>query len=217
VLSNIDGFLTMLEEFGLVVTQRAAGFKLHDLRDRLEDLPEDASLDDNSNELRDVMTTLRTTLQAESMGMISFVTTDKRYDVDRLTDKIQVLMAPGVHAALPDIARHDFDEAGKCIAFERPTAAAFHLMRAVEDVLRAYYCAVVKRQRVDPLLWGPMVNQMRKRRQPPPEVLLANLDNLRLSFRNPTQHPEKIYDIEEVQDLFALSIDVVNRMARDLK
>jgi len=38
------------------------------------------------------------------------------------------------------------------------------------------------------------------------------LDNIRRSFRNPTQHPDKIYDIQEVQDLFGLCIDAINRM-----
>lgn len=50
----------------------------------------------------------------------------------------------------------------------------------------------------------------------PQKELLDNLDNIRVSFRNPTQHPEKRYDIDEAQDLFNLCIEVVNRMAKDL-
>ena len=61
-------------------------------------------------------------------------------------------------------------------------------------------------------MWRDIVVALKKRRDPPPAELLDNLDNIRKSFRNPTQHPEKIYDIEEVQDLFGLAIDVVNRM-----
>lgn len=98
------------------------------------------------------------------------------------------------------------------MAFERPTAAAFHLLRATEGVLRHFYCSVVKRNRIDPLLWGPIITALRDRRKPPAASLLANLDNIRVSFRNPTQHPEKIYDIHEVQDLFGLCIEVINRM-----
>lgn len=63
-------------------------------------------------------------------------------------------------------------------------------------------------------MWGPMVTHLKKRKAKPipPATLLNNLDNIRVSFRNPTQHPEKIYDIQEVQDLFGLCVDVVNRM-----
>ncbi len=60
-----------------------------------------------------------------------------------------------------------------------------------------------------------MVEGLKKRRSSPPVELLNNLDNIRTSFRNPTQHPDKVYDIQEAQDLFGLSIDVVNRMVRN--
>ncbi|MBI5022232.1 MAG: hypothetical protein HZB59_12415 [Ignavibacteriales bacterium] len=46
--------------------------------------------------------------------------------------------------------------------------------------------------------------------------LLSNLDDIRITFRNPTQHPEKVYDIDEVQDLLGRCIDVVSRIAREL-
>lgn len=82
--------------------------------------------------------------------------------------------------------------------------------------MKYFYCSKVKRDHVN-LMWGPIVADLRKKRSPPPAILLNNLDNLRTGFRNPTQHPEKIYDIEEVQDLFALSADAVNRMIKYLR
>jgi hypothetical protein len=167
-------------------------------------------------QLRKAAEDVFTTLQAESEGQIIFVTTPKRFDMSRLLGDVGALMAPGVYDVLSDVAQHDFAEAGRCVAYELPTASAFHLLRGTEDVLRWFYCSTVKRDRVDPLLWFAMSVHLSKRRTPPPAVLLANLDNLRKSFRNPTQHPEMIYDIEEVQDLFALAIDVVSRMVHQL-
>jgi hypothetical protein len=117
---------------------------------------------------------------------------------------------------LPTIARFDLDEAGKCIAFERPTAAAFHLLRATERVLVAFYEALARHKRA-PRMWGPMVTDLRKRKAAAQhEVLLNNLDNIRRSFRNPTQHPELTYDIHEVQDLWGLCIEAINRMVKVL-
>lgn len=123
-------------------------------------------------------------------------------------------MAPKVFNKLPEIAIKDFDEAGKCIAFERSTAAAFHLLRATESVLRNYYLSIVKRNRVSPLNWGPMLKSLRSRKKRPDDVLLDHLDGIRRNFRNPTQHPEKVYDINEAQDLLGICIDVVNRMVQ---
>lgn len=153
---------------------------------------------------------------AEAGGNMAFIVTDKRIDVDKLLNNIPLLMAPEVFESLPEIAKYDFKEAGRCIAFETPTAGAFHLLRATEAVLREFYCINVRRGRVDPL-WFNMVEDMRKKRRKIPRTLLDNLDNIRWNFRNPTQHPEKMYDIQEVQDLFGLCVDVINRMISFIK
>lgn len=211
ILGNIDRFFAHLQEFDLPVTQRAAN-KLRQFRDALARSDSDHNLTaDEASELRDIMGDVRNTLFAEAGGNVAFIVTDKRIDVDKLLSDVPALMAPGVFNSLPDIAQYDFIEAGKCIAFELPTSAAFHILRGTEAVLRHYYCSIVRRNRAE-LLWGPMVESLRRRRTPPPAPLLDNLDNIRRSFRNPTQHPDKIYDIQEVQDLFGLCVDVINRM-----
>ena len=47
----------------------------------------------------------------------------------------------------------------------------------------------------------------------PDATLTHSLDGLRRHFRNPTQHPDKVYDVDEAQDLFAACLDATNRMA----
>lgn len=212
VLFYIDDIFNYLEEFKLPVSRRAA-HSLNELRKELAKSDLDRKLTaDEASEISQIMGDLEKTLLAEAHGNIAFIVTDKRIDVDKLLYDVPSLMAPGVFDSLPDIARYDFGEAGKCIAFELPTAAAFHLLRGTEAVLRYFYCSIVKRGRVE-ILWGPMVEHLRERRASLPRPLLDNLDNIRRSFRNPTQHPDKIYDIQEVQDLFGLCVDAVNRMA----
>lgn len=211
ILENINSFFDDLQEFDLPVTQRAA-YDLRQFRDELAKSESDHRLTDNeASKLSNIMTNLRNTLFAEANGHVAFIVTDKRIDVNKLLSDVPALMAPNIFNSLPDIAQYDFIEAGKCIAFELPTSSAFHMLRGTEAVLRHYYCSIVQRKRVK-LLWGPMVDSLRGRRVPPPMPLLDNLDNIRRSFRNPTQHPEKIYDIQEVQDLFNLCVDVINRM-----
>jgi hypothetical protein len=111
------------------------------------------------------------------------------------------LFAPDVFAELPDIARIDFQEAGRCIAFERSTASSFHLLRGTESVLRQFYLHTVRqgRLRETQRTWGSIVQQMRSRRHPPSLTLLDNLDNIRRNYRNPTQHPELVYDVQGAQ------------------
>src|SRR5262249_30309736 len=146
----------------------------------------------------------------------AYVVTPKILDVQRLLGNVSILFAPGVFQKLPEIAKRDYSEAGKCIAFERPTAAAFHLLRGTESVLRAFYCHLAKRRRVS-MMWGPIVQDLQKRKRAAIHLdLLNHMDHIRTSFRNPTQHPEKVYDIHEAQDLWSLCVDATNRMAKAL-
>jgi hypothetical protein len=222
VLDTTRTFIRACTDSGLHVTSRAA----QDLYDSFITKWDSGKPDDELRmatlsveevvAIKEASYQVQTVMFSEAQGVFAHVTSDKRFAVDRLLNDVASLMSPGIYDALPDVARYDFGEAGRCIAFEAPTAAAFHLMRGTEDVLKYFYCSIVKRDRVD-LMWGPIVANLRKRRNPPPAILLNNLDNLRTGFRNPTQHPEKIYDIEEVQDLFALSADAVNRMIKYLR
>lgn len=221
ILENIDRLLANLNALGLQVTRRASAY--HDLvafREELEKVTDkDAELSaDQSSKLSELMTDIRKTLEAELLGHEAFIVTPKILDTKKLLDNVDSLLAPNIFSALPELTQYDLIEAGKCIAFERPTAAAFHLLRGTEAVLRLFYCTLVCRKRVSPLLWGNMVNDLRNRQKTKKHgTLYNNLDSIRLSYRNPTQHPEKIYDIHEVQDLWPLCVEVINRMIRILK
>ena len=65
-------------------------------------------------------------------------------------------------------------------------------------------------------MWGDIVSDLRKQKRPPSKPLMDNLDNIRVNFRNPTQHPDARYDLDEAQDLLAVCIEVVNRMMKEI-
>lgn len=217
VLQNIGCFLDMLDVLNLTVTKRLSA-DLVAFRGELKTVESDASLTKKqAKRLKDIMDELRNPLDAEIHERHAFIVMPKIIDVTKLLDNIESLFAPDVFDELPEIAKYDFGEAGKCIAFERPTAAAFHTLRGTESMLRKYYCTLIKQKRVSQLLWGEMVKDLRSRPKTKNHVTLYNnLDNIRLSFRNPTQHPEKVYDIHETQDLWSLCVEAVNRMVKTL-
>ena len=66
-------------------------------------------------------------------------------------------------------------------------------------------------------MWGPMISALRpKSRNKPPANILDTLDLVRVTYRNPTQHPETRYDVESAQDLMGLCISVISDMADEL-
>lgn len=215
VRSNLQELFEYIHELNLPVTVRHGAYrKLMEVLEELKELPDETLLSQQqATAIRDGIEQIRETLEAELKGVEAYTVTPKRYDVGLLIENVGALLAPGVYEKLPNMAKFDLREAGKCLAFERPTATAFHLMRATEGILRAFYANLVKRGRTE-TLWGPIVSDLRKRRAARSyAILLDNLDNIRRSFRNPTQHPEATYDIEQVQDLWGLCTDAINRMA----
>ena len=152
---------------------------------------------------------------AEAQTKKIYSLTETRFSLDSLINKPWQMFAKGAFICLPEPAVYDVSEAFMCIVLSRATATAFHILRATEATLRAYYCQVVKRGRVKQPMWGNMIIHLNKRRKPD-ESLLNRLDYIRNTYRNPTSHPEARYTIEQAQDLLGLCIDVMNAMSKTL-
>lgn len=220
VVVNFDAFRESCDRLGLKVTALAAQQSLADVIERLRATDEAYTLTDaDASEIRVRMGEVRVTLQAEASASVIYRTSERRYDATKLMGEVDRLFAPGVFAGMSEIAKYDFGEAGRALAFGLPTAVAFHLLRGTEEVLRAYYRSWIRRGRMTTLVWGLMVSALRALpgRRTPDMTCLNHLDNIRVAFRNPTDHPEKIYDIGEAEDLFGLCIEVTNRMVRTMR
>lgn len=215
IIFNLSLFLEYLDRLDLAVTKRLSA-PLQKLFVDLKATPNPSGLEaEHATKLRKEITSIRKTLGAELKGIHAFIVTPKILDTSRLLEDVPNLFSPSVFSNLPELARFDFTEAGRCIAFELPTAAAFHLLRATEMELRHFYNSLIKQKRIKSTMWGPIVSDLRSRPKAAQHLVLLNhLDHIRNSFRNPTQHPEKIYDIHEAQDLWSLCIDATNRMQK---
>lgn len=215
--SRIREFLGKLDALQLPVTT-VASESLVTLLDRLKKLPPASTVDTKlASEVRGLISRVDPTLDAELQLCKAFVLTPRRVNLDHLISSPASLLAPGVYQKLAEHVRFDFRGACRCIAFGLATAAAFHLMRALEGQLRAFYCSHVKRNRVAKMMWFDMVDHLRKSkgRARASKALLDALDNIRVNFRNPTQHPDARYDIEAAQDLLFVCLDVLNRLTKE--
>jgi hypothetical protein len=218
LIADLKAFFSNLDDFDLGVTKEAAA-DLLEIASELPRLPPTSKVDAPlAQRIIAAMNKLDTTLDSELKQRSAFTVTPKRFQLSHLLAGSSKLLAVGTWDAMTALTRFDFSSGCRSIAFELPTAAAFHLMRCVEGMLRDYYCAIVKRNRCDPLLWGPMIQHLRSRKKiQSPAALLDHLDHIRTNFRNPTQHPEARYDNDEAQDLLAVVIDSLNRMVRNLR
>lgn len=170
--------------------------------------------DEQGGKIRNLAHTIEQTLLAEAGQREVFRAATTRYPTPDLLDGAHRFLAEGTSQLLAPLAWRDYAEAAKCLVVSRPTACAFHALRAAECELRELYLRVVHRRRIaQPRLWGPIIADLRKRRRRPPPELLDLLDHIRRSYRNPMQHPDAEYNLDQEQDLFGLCSDALNRMA----
>lgn len=107
----------------------------------------------------------------------------------------------------------DIDEAGRCLAFDRPTAAGFHILRAVEPLIVQYLnklSGVVSppsRSRS----WGAYANALRSSRLSATVDLkiVGMIDHIREFYRNPIMHPEETLTSEQALSLFHTCLSAI--------
>ncbi len=137
----------------------------------------------------------------------------------RLYDPPNPLFGTDFQTKFPS-ASFELDEAGKCLALARYTAAVFHMMRIMEIGIRAVgRCLNIP----DPVKdaernWGAVLRKIKdeidRRTAAKPQTWLHNddknffseiyvsLDAVRVAWRNTTMHVENKYTGEEAEHIF---------------
>ncbi|WP_425993102.1 hypothetical protein [Brevundimonas sp. TWP2-3-2] len=127
------------------------------------------------------------------------------------------LVGPAINTHFPS-AIFDIEEAAKCLAVLRPTASAFHSMRALEVAIRALARFLDIPDPIKPAErnWNVLLKTIKDGidvKYPTSadkgphtegariEGLYANLDSIRNPWRNATMHNENIYQIEEADHI----------------
>ena len=124
---------------------------------------------------------------------------------------------------------YEIDEAGKCIALERSTAAAFHAIRCLEGGIRALSrCLVIPDPtRASDRNWGAILKSLKDeidKRWPGSSTRLhgdgqffdnayAALAAIQNPWRNATMHLDQKYTLDEAQNIFEVVKGFMTRLA----
>ncbi|MCX5644594.1 MAG: hypothetical protein NTZ17_07890 [Phycisphaerae bacterium] len=223
VLWNMIELRKDLENLGFRVSANLFDRELSNLVKELEGIVEQTKegtaqlTSDLAKRLTHEIVDFEKTVHAETLTRIIAIPESRRIPVEHLLEHPETVLGSGIFASLTEIGRGDIREACRCLAFECSTAAAFHVLRCVEECVRVLYSCYFPREKVGKQTWGQLVTHLRQKlKNPKPDAtLLAHLDHLRGRFRNPTDHPDKCYQIEEAEDLLHVAVDAINRCIRD--
>ncbi|MFG0605565.1 hypothetical protein ACF8CX_07490 [Vibrio mimicus] len=193
--------------------------ELEDIVEMLATLPGDDVIDSSTaKKIKSILDKSDATLDAELQLRKVLYITPKRFNQTMLLHEPHKLLAKNAWDAISQNARVDFASATSCIAMNQSTASAFHLMRSVEEMVKQLYFSYVKQKRMANPMWGPIIQKLTTKNNPKPDsVLIESLDMIRKNYRNPTQHPDKYYSIDEAQDLLHHSIVVMNMITADIQ
>jgi hypothetical protein len=136
---------------------------------------------------------------------------------------------PEVAAQFQTAAAFEIDEAAKCLALGRPTAAVFHLMRVMEGSVRAVARCLSIPDPTKPAErnWGFVLGEIWKgieKKWPTVatraagegaffEALYASLDAVKNPWRNATMHPASKYTDDEAEHVFVAVKGFMMRLA----
>jgi HEPN domain-containing protein len=121
-------------------------------------------------------------------------------------------------------AIQDIEEAGKCLALSRSTAAVFHLVRVMEVGLKSLGRAlsipyapswesyikqigdkIAEKHKLKGIKW--------KRDEPFFRDILGDLQTIKIAWRNPTMHIVRHYNPEEAEEIFRAVRGFMKRLA----
>ena len=125
-----------------------------------------------------------------------------------LIEKADENLPSDVRSRLTPEAVYDVKQAGRCLALDAPTAAGFHILRAVESLIRIYVDKVTGKPHPSKNRnWGAYINAIRNNNG---DTRVANfLQHVKDTYRNPIMHPEVVLTSDEAFSLFNASLSAI--------
>ena len=138
------------------------------------------------------------------------------FSTTTLVENGELMFPDEIRRLLPDEAIHDIQQGARCFAFELPTAAGFHFLRAIEAVIHSFYDVLSNQaKRPKRAAMGIYIDELIKLNANP--ELVATLKQIKDLHRNPIIHPEETLDMIEAQMLMGIMQSAVFAMTQIVK
>jgi hypothetical protein len=155
--------------------------------------------------------------EREHRNLSVFTVTPKGiYDTRALIERPEDMFPENLHSTLGAQLVNDLKQAGRCLAFDIPTACAFHVCRGTEAVMIQYLELLMKKPWPHPKNrdWHAYIQHMEN--HDVPEKITDRLNEIRISDRNAYNHPDINVTLEEAPIIFGLCTNVVFLMGQEM-
>jgi len=146
------------------------------------------------------------------------------YSTSDLIENAYQVFPVSLQGTIAKSAQKEFNTAGRAIAFGLGTAAAIHLLRAIEIVLRQYYemfsgSAAAKNERNYAIYLKKLALMAEDESLSvrPDKRVLQMLAQIKDHYRNPLTTPESCISLEQATSLFGLASAIISLMAEQIQ
>jgi hypothetical protein len=140
----------------------------------------------------------------------------RAYDIEMLAENGCELISESIRLKLTDMELYDIGQAARCLAFEVPTAALFHMFRAADSAIRRWYKQVTGQE---PALkmrsWGAYVRTLRGLKAN--EKILSAIEQIKDLHRNPVIHPDSKISVEEALSFVGIAESLISGVVSDIE
>lgn len=164
------------------------------------------------------------TVFAEEMrdAAMYFVRRHGIYYTPALVDSADDIFPKELLAHIPERAKRDWKAAGRCLAFDLPSASGFHVARAVEGCLEAYYQYFSGKFAVAFMGWKAYTDALQKiadenPHRRPSRKTLAAIDQMRDDHRNPIFNARSELTEDDARMMFANGESLIIAIAQELR
>lgn len=171
------------------------------------------------NSVVSALKNFETVLQNDMPEMATFAVAQIGiYRTESLINKPYLQITDDLRPLLLPLALRDVTEAGRCLAFSVPTAAAFHLSRAIETGMNQYYEALAgKPFNLKDATRNWAIKTQALKDAGADEKITEFLAHIRKAYRNPITHPDVVLETNEAFNFFPQAISVISLMLQAVK
>lgn len=172
--------------------------------------------------IKTVVNEIENVLEKELLYKYSYVPSNLKIDIDKLTNQQDKLFDIGVleRKNLPDSILENVFQFGQCYAFGTFTAASMHIVKATEEYNR-FFNSVLNNSKIDlEKTWHDILKESKEILEPTNnkynKELIDILYIIKNNYRNDIMHLNRMLDENETFDLFNMCSKVINYMNRIL-